>query len=95
MKHLSLIIFIFFASFSLSLAQETVDPYAHFEGEKIQYQVRSMAAKVGEATLEFKGKTTVNGKEAYLISFKATSMNFLDIEKIYADTSQPTGQHRR
>ena len=86
MKRFSLIVSILLLSLRPSFAQEAIDPYASFEGEQIKYNIHSMAVKAGGATLEFKGKVKFRGQDAYLIMFTATAMNFLDIEKIYADT---------
>ena len=53
-------------------------------GETIVYDVKKFA-KVGEATLIFKGPTTVNNQPAVLIVFTSRGMNFYDEEKIYLD----------
>jgi hypothetical protein len=55
------------------------------EGETIKYAIKKMGMKAGDAMLVFNGKTTWRGKEAYLITFSATALNFFDEEKIYAD----------
>src|SRR3989338_9799472 len=54
-------------------------------GETVQFVIKSLGVKAGEATLVFEGLQKLGNKEVYLISFRATSANFLDEEKIYAD----------
>ena len=54
-------------------------------GETIKYDIKTLGVKAGEATLKFKGLQKFAGKDAYLVVFVATSANFFDEEKIYAD----------
>lgn len=62
------------------------EPWAPFvKGERIEYSIRKMGVKAGEATLTFGGATQLDGKPAVLIIFKATAINFWDEEKIYID----------
>ncbi len=56
-----------------------------FVGEKITYSIKQMGLKAGEAVLSFEGPVTRENKDFMLIVFKATGMNFMDLEKIYAD----------
>ncbi|MDP8266064.1 MAG: DUF3108 domain-containing protein [Candidatus Aceula meridiana] len=77
-----IIIFIFLFSVSTAAFAGEYDSYV---GEKITYDIKSLSVNAGTAITEFKGLTKVDGKEVYLILFKATSLNFLDIELIYAD----------
>lgn len=54
-------------------------------GEKIHYRVKQMGVKAGDATLEFKGETYLEGKKYALILFTADGFNFFDEERIYID----------
>lgn len=56
-----------------------------FVGEKITYAIKQMGFKAGEAVLSFEGPATRENKDFMLIVFKASGMNFMDSEKIYAD----------
>lgn len=55
------------------------------EGEKVIYDIKSMGVRAGEAVLTFHGVQKLHGKNFYLITFKASAVNFFDEEKIYAD----------
>jgi len=55
-------------------------------GEKIVYAVKMGPIKMGTATLYFLGKTRLGNKEVETIIFETTGFNFLDVEKIYAET---------
>ena len=55
-------------------------------GEKIHYSVKQGLFKAGDAVLEFKGETYLDGKKYTLITFLAKGFNFYDEERIYADT---------
>jgi hypothetical protein len=66
---------------SVSLAQA-----APFEtGEKICYSVKQLGVKAGDATLEFKGASYLEGKTYTLIVFRSKGFNFYDEERIYVD----------
>ena len=54
-------------------------------GETIRFVIKSLGVKAGEATLVFEGLQKLDNKEVYLITFRATSANFLDMENIYVD----------
>lgn len=60
--------------------------YDQFLGETVFYDVKSLATKQADASLEFKEKVMINGHEAYLILFKAKGPMITDEEKIFADT---------
>ncbi len=60
--------------------------YDSLKGEQIDYHVRSLGMHAANAILTFEGKATLEGKEVYLITFEAKGSNFLDSEKIYADS---------
>ena len=64
-------------------AQPASSPFP--KGETVIYTIKKMGLKAGEATLVFEGETTVDGRAAYLISFRANGTSFLDEEKIYLD----------
>ena len=64
-------------------AAQAVAPFA--KGEVIRYGIKKMGVKVGEATLEFKGKTEHDGKTYALIHFSAKGFNFVDDERIFVD----------
>ncbi|GEM_PF-425275 len=68
---------------SFSYAEEISLPFA--KGETITYAIKKLGIKAGEATLTFEGITEINGKQAYLIVFKADGFNFYDEERIYVD----------
>ena len=54
-------------------------------GETIHYAVKQGFLKVGNATLEFKGKSDLDGKNLSLIIFTAKGIGFFDEERIYID----------
>ncbi len=56
-----------------------------FIGEKITYSIKQMGIKAGEAILSLEGPAVKDDKDYTLIVFKADGLNFLDVEKIYAD----------
>ena len=64
-------------------AAQAVAPFA--KGEVIRYTIKKVGIKVGEATLEFKGKTERDGKTYTLIVFTAKGFNFVDEERIFVD----------
>lgn len=68
-----------------AFAQASDSSYDQFNGEQITYWIKSLGVNQGDATLSFDGTATINGQEVYLLTFKATARNFLDVEKIYAD----------
>ncbi|HOD11557.1 MAG TPA: hypothetical protein PKO44_00470 [Candidatus Omnitrophota bacterium] len=75
--------FLVFFSPSFAFAQDA--GYGRFIGETIRYDVRGLGVKQADATMTLQGRTTIDGREAYLILFQAQGSNFLDAEKIYAD----------
>ncbi len=77
---LSLIISVIFCS--MAVAQNDIND---FVGEKITYSIKQLGFKAGEAVLSFEGLAAKDDKDFMLIVFKAEGMNFLDLEKIYAD----------
>ncbi len=56
-----------------------------FSGEKITYAIKKFGIKAGDAVLVFEGKTVLEGRDVYLITFTADGFNFFDEEKIYVD----------
>lgn len=54
-------------------------------GERVAFSIKKLAVKAGEASLVFNGLAEWHGRELLSISFKATSVNFLDEEEIYCD----------
>jgi len=70
-------------SVCLSLPASASD-YPFAVGETIHYDIKKFF-KVGEASLTFNGPQNYKGQEIVLITFQATSLNFLDEEKIYLD----------
>ncbi|MBF0387647.1 MAG: DUF3108 domain-containing protein [Candidatus Omnitrophica bacterium] len=54
-------------------------------GEKIYYSVKQYGIKAGDAVLEFKGETYLEGQRYTLITFVAKGFNFYDEERIYTD----------
>lgn len=54
-------------------------------GEKICYSVKQFGIKAGDATLELKGDSYLEGKKYTLILFRAVGFNFYDEERIYVD----------
>jgi hypothetical protein len=76
------------------LTAPTLSQAAPFEpGEKICYNVKQFAVKVGDATLELKGDTFVDAKKYTLILFRADGFNFHDEERIYVDGTTWLPQH--
>ena len=70
----------------VSLATGAAHASAPFaKGEVIRYGIKKVGIKVGEATLEFKGKTSRDGKKYTLIIFSAKGFNFFDEERIFVD----------
>lgn len=61
------------------------DLYSSFVGEQITYRIKSLGVHAANATLSIEGTEMINGQEAYVLMFQAKALNFLDIEKIYAD----------
>jgi hypothetical protein len=75
-----------FAQESGSFTQEKpAFAYDQFAGEVVSYNVRSLAMKMADARIEFKGQVDVDGQKVYLITFEAKGSNFFDRERIYAD----------
>jgi len=60
--------------------------YSAYVGETIEYSVKKIGIKAGEAVLKFEGPTDYQGKPYYVISFKVNAPTIADEEKIYADT---------
>ena len=56
----------------------------NFFGETISYRIKQLGMS-GTATLTIDGLTTIEGKEALLITFVAKGFTFFDEEKIYLD----------
>lgn len=54
-------------------------------GEVIRYGIKKLGVKLGEATLEYKGETSRDGKPYTLILFTAKGFNFSDEEQIFID----------
>ena len=54
-------------------------------GETVNFIIKSLGVKAGEATLVFEGLQKLDNRDVYAITFRATSANFYDEEKIYAD----------
>ena len=86
-----IILFLLSLPLFLSLTLVDVESTLHknfpfSDGEKITYAIKKMGVKTGESSLVFRGLTRINTKNAYLIIFTASSLNFFDEEKIYIDT---------
>jgi hypothetical protein len=62
-------------------------------GEKICYNVKQFAVKVGDATLELKGDVYLEGKKYTLILFRADGFNFYDEERVFVDGATWLPQH--
>ncbi|MBF0479038.1 MAG: DUF3108 domain-containing protein [Candidatus Omnitrophica bacterium] len=84
MRAIIIFIFLVLSAASLSAAQSAAPAKAFYPGEKITYNIKKMFV-VGEATLEYKGLTEIEGKPAELIIFRAKAPAFFDEEKIYFD----------
>jgi hypothetical protein len=84
-KELSLIIIIMFIGGVLCSPVKAATDLNDFIGEKITYSVKQMGLKAGEAILSLEGPAVKDDKDYTLIVFKADGLNFLDVEKIYAD----------
>lgn len=57
------------------------------KGEKIIYNVALFGIKIGQAQLQFLGKTNLNNKVAELIILSTDVNNLKDVEKIYVDSN--------
>lgn len=66
-----------------AVAVENKSPF--YTGEKITYTVKIGPVKMGTSTLTYLGRTNLNGRDLETIMFKTTGLNFMDIEKIYAE----------
>ncbi|MBI5150855.1 MAG: DUF3108 domain-containing protein [Candidatus Omnitrophica bacterium] len=54
-------------------------------GETIQYDIKKLKMRVGQASLTFHGLVPLGGQSALLITFTSKGMKFFDEEKIYVD----------
>ncbi|MDP1852799.1 MAG: DUF3108 domain-containing protein [Candidatus Omnitrophota bacterium] len=66
------------------IPQDEVLPFK--AGETITYQIKLNGINIGRATLSYKGRTKLEGKDVYLILFSTDTLNFKDTEIMYADT---------
>ena len=74
----------------LSLPAFGAEPPPFKPGEAIYYKIHKLGLR-GEATLVYKGPSSVGRKKALLIIFTSRAFNFYDQERIYVDpeTFQP------
>ncbi len=56
-----------------------------FAGEVVQYTIKNLGVKAGEAVLSFDGFVSLEGKQLFAMTFLAQGFNFFDEEKIFAD----------
>ena len=54
-------------------------------GETIQYDIKKLKMRVGQASLTFHGLVSIDGQSALLITFTGKGLKFFDEEKIYVD----------
>lgn len=54
-------------------------------GETIQYDIKKLKMRVGQASLTFHGLVSLDGESAFLITFTSQGLKFFDEEKIYVD----------
>ncbi len=54
-------------------------------GETIQYDIKKLKMRVGQASLTFHGLVSLDGQSALLITFTSKGLKFFDEEKIYVD----------
>lgn len=54
-------------------------------GETIQYDIKKLKMRVGQASLTFHGLVSLEGQSAFLITFTSKGVKFFDEEKIYVD----------
>ncbi|MBF0483706.1 MAG: DUF3108 domain-containing protein [Candidatus Omnitrophica bacterium] len=54
-------------------------------GETIIFDIKKLKITIGEAALEYKGLTEINGKQAQHIVFRAKATGFYDEENLYFD----------
>ena len=54
-------------------------------GETIQYDIKKLKMRVGQASLTFHGLMSLEGQSALLITFTSEGLKFFDEEKIYVD----------
>ena len=77
--------FVLFLLAALLAAPSMAQAVPFQKGEKICYSVKQFGIKAGDATLELKGNSYLEGKTYTLILFKAEGFNFYDEERIYVD----------
>jgi hypothetical protein len=80
MRSLSILLLVFFLT--SPVRAEDAPPFA--KGETINYTIKKFGIG-GKATLTFEGEQKTEGKDTYLIVFKAEGPKFYDEEKIYVD----------
>ena len=66
-------------------ATDALEAFPFRPGETIQYDIKKLAVKAGEATLTFQGLVSLEGQSAFLITFASKGLKFFDEEKIYLD----------
>ena len=54
-------------------------------GETIQYDIKKLKMRVGQASLTFHGLVSLDGRSALLLTFTSKGLKFFDEEKIYID----------
>ncbi|MDO8580146.1 MAG: DUF3108 domain-containing protein [Candidatus Omnitrophota bacterium] len=85
---LLLAIFLFLLSVFLFLAKGShAAPNAltldALQGETMTYDIKKIAIKAGQASLQFQGTMKIDDQDVILIVFTANALNFYDQEKIY------------
>ena len=66
-------------------AADAPAPLPFRPGETIQYDIKKLKMRVGQASLTFHGLVSLSGQSAFLITFTSKGMKFSDEEKIYVD----------
>ena len=66
-------------------AADAHTPLPFRPGETIQYDIKKLKMRVGQASLAFQGLVSLEGQSAFLITFTSQGLKFFDEEKIYVD----------
>ena len=66
-------------------ASDAPTPLPFRPGETIQYDIKKLKMRVGQASLTFQGLVSLEGQSVLLITFASQGLKFFDEERIYVD----------